>query len=182
MGLIVMTLFFWGFFPAAGGFGWIRGWLFVGVRIVGLAVTSILVVRKDPELARRRATYGEGTKRWDFVMLGVFGITFLATLLVAAFDARNGWSTMAGYGWWIAGLLLFCLYEVILTLSMLVNTHFEKTVRIQTDRDHQVIDTGPYRIGRHPGYFGVILGFILSVPLLLGSWWAFVPQSYQRSE
>ena len=175
IGFVVMTLFFWCWFLAAGGLGWLRGWLFVGVHIVGLAVTSILVVRKDPELARRRATYGEGTKRWDFVMLGVFGLTFLATLFVAAFDAGNGWSTMDGYGWWIAGLLLFCIYEVILTWSMLVNTHFEKTVRIQTDRNHQVIDTGPYRIVRHPGYFGVIVGFILSAPLLLGSSWAFVP-------
>ena len=175
MGLIVTSLLFWGLFLAAGGPGWTRGWLFVGVQSAGHAVMLVLVVRKDPELARRRATYGEGTKRWDFVMLGVFGSTFLAILLVAAFDAGNGWSTMAGYGWWIAGLLLFCIYVVILTWSMLVNTHFEKTVRIQTDRNHQVIDTGPYRIVRHPGYVGVIVGFILSAPLLLGSWWAYVP-------
>lgn len=136
---------------------------------------SILVVRKDPELARRRATFGEGTKRWDFVMLGLFGLTFLATLLVAAFDVGNGWSTMEGWGWWIVGLLLFCIYTAILTWSMLVDTHFEKTVRIQTDRNHKVIDTGPYRIVRHPGYLGIIVGFILSAPFLLGSWWAFVP-------
>ena len=58
---------------------------------------------------------------------------------------------------------------------MVVNPHFEKTVRIQTDRDHRLIDTGPYRIVRHPGYLGTILSFILSAPLLLGSWWAFVP-------
>ena len=152
-----------------------RGWLFIGVQIVGTAVISILVWRKDPELARRRATFGEGTKRWDFVMLGVFGATFLGVLLVAAFDAGRGWSKMDGYGWWIVSLVLFCVYGVILTWSMLVNTHFEKTVRIQTDRNHKVIDTGQYSIVRHPGYLGVIVGFILSAPLMLGSWWAFVP-------
>lgn len=174
-GLIILLLFIWGFFRAAGDSGWLRGWLFVAVQVAGTSILSILVARKDPELARRRATFGEGTKRWDFVMLGLFGLTFLATLLVAAFDVGNGWSKMAGWGWWILGLLLFCVYVVILTWSMLVNTHFEKTVRIQTDRNHQVIDTGPYRIVRHPGYLGIIVGFIFSAPLLLASWWAFVP-------
>lgn len=174
-GLIVLPLFFWCFFQAAGGAGWLRGWLYIGLQFVGSAIITILVTRKDPELARRRATFGEGTKRWDVIMLAIFGVTFLATLIVAAFDAGNGWSTMASPVWWILGLAFFCAYVAILTWSMLVNTHFEKTVRIQTDRNHKVIDTGPYRIVRHPGYVGMIVGFILSAPLLLGSWWAFVP-------
>ena len=58
---------------------------------------------------------------------------------------------------------------------MSVNTHFEKTVRIQHDRGHRVVDSGPYRIVRHPGYLGTIIGFVLATPLLLGSWWAFAP-------
>ena len=55
-----------------------------------------------------------------------------------------------------------------------VNPFFEKTVRIQTERKHRVIDTGPYRFVRHPGYLG-FFGWSLSAPLLLGSWWAFLP-------
>ena len=174
-GLIVAPLFFWAFFLAAGGLGWLRGWLYIGIQVAGTAIITILVAKKDPELARRRASFSEGTKRWDFVMLAIFGVTFLATLIVAAFDAGNGWSTMESPVWWMVGLALFCAYVAILTWSMLVNTHFEKTVRIQTDRNHKVIDTGPYQIVRHPGYAGMIPGFILSAPLLLGSWWAFVP-------
>jgi protein-S-isoprenylcysteine O-methyltransferase Ste14 len=37
-----------------------------------------------------------------------------------------------------------------------------------------VIDSGPYRYIRHPGYVG-FFGWSLSTPLLLGSWWAFIP-------
>jgi protein-S-isoprenylcysteine O-methyltransferase Ste14 len=59
------------------------------------------------------------------------------------------------------------------TWSMVVNPFFEKTVRIQTDRGHRVIDTGPYAYLRHPGYVG-FMGWILSTPLLLASAWAFV--------
>ena len=58
---------------------------------------------------------------------------------------------------------------------MAVNPHFEKFVRIQTDRDHRVIDSGPYRIIRHPGYLAIIIGLLFSAPYLLGSLWAFAP-------
>ena len=57
---------------------------------------------------------------------------------------------------------------------MVVNPFFEKTVRIQTDRGHRVIDSGPYAYVRHPGYVG-FLGWIFSTPLLLSSASAFVP-------
>jgi len=58
--------------------------------------------------------------------------------------------------------------------SMIVNPFFEKTVRIQSEHDHQVIDCGPYAFVRHPGYVG-FLGWILTTPVLLGSSWAWPP-------
>jgi protein-S-isoprenylcysteine O-methyltransferase Ste14 len=57
---------------------------------------------------------------------------------------------------------------------MIVNPFFEKTVRIQTEHEHRVIDTGPYAYVRHPGYVG-FLAWILSTPLLLASVWSFLP-------
>ena len=57
---------------------------------------------------------------------------------------------------------------------MVVNRHFETTVRIQKDRDHKVISNGPYEIVRHPGYLGGIL-FALSIPLIVGSLFALIP-------
>jgi protein-S-isoprenylcysteine O-methyltransferase Ste14 len=57
---------------------------------------------------------------------------------------------------------------------MAENPFFEKTVRIQSERDHYVIDTGPYRVVRHPGYVGLV-PWVLSIPLLLVSARAFLP-------
>jgi protein-S-isoprenylcysteine O-methyltransferase Ste14 len=51
---------------------------------------------------------------------------------------------------------------------MAVNTHFEATVRIQEDRSHKVVDTGPYRWIRHPGYLGFLL-VLVAAPLTVGA-------------
>ena len=52
--------------------------------------------------------------------------------------------------------------------------HSEPSVRIQTDRDHHVITTGPYAFVRHPGYVsGAILA--IGIALALGSLWALLP-------
>jgi protein-S-isoprenylcysteine O-methyltransferase Ste14 len=44
-------------------------------------------------------------------------------------------------------------------------------VRVQDDRGHRVIDSGPYSVVRHPGYAGMLLGMPFS-GLALGSWLA----------
>jgi protein-S-isoprenylcysteine O-methyltransferase Ste14 len=55
-----------------------------------------------------------------------------------------------------------------------VNRFFEPGVRIQTERGHHVVDTGPYAIIRHPGYFAACILFA-GTALSLGSWWALGP-------
>lgn len=57
---------------------------------------------------------------------------------------------------------------------MIVNRFFSAVVRLQTDRGHHVVTAGPYRIVRHPGYVGIIVGCMCS-PIALGSWLAAVP-------
>jgi protein-S-isoprenylcysteine O-methyltransferase Ste14 len=118
--------------------------------------------------------YGKGTKKWDKVWAGLFTPVFLAIYVVAGLDAgRYGWSSVP-QRMWLLGLVIFLLGTALLTWSMGVNPFFEKTVRIQSERGHRVIDAGPYRFVRHPGYIG-FLGWIVSAPLLLGSLWAFIP-------
>jgi len=174
LGVITTVVFIWSFALVAGRFDWIRGWAYIALLTCGQSLSSLYVWRRDPEVLRRRGRIGRGTKGWDKIMLGLFATAYLAVLVVAALDERYAWSAMSGWFWPLgAALYLFCVF--VLTWAMSVNTHFEKTVRIQHDRGHRVIDSGPYRIVRHPGYLGTIFGFALAGPLLLGSWWAFAP-------
>jgi protein-S-isoprenylcysteine O-methyltransferase Ste14 len=167
-------------FGVAGRWDWLRGWVYVALLALGPSLSGLLVWRKDPELLRRRASAGEGTPRWDKVVLGLFGLTWVLVPLTAAYEVRRG-GVVSGVGSrglggdWVAGLLLFALGTILVTAAMLANTHFEKTVRIQKDRDHRVVEGGPYAVVRHPGYVGALLAWPLAAPLLLGSSWAWIP-------
>lgn len=158
----------------AGRFDWVAGWLYMAVITTGLAINYVYLRRTNPDVIEHRLRIGKGTKGWDKVWLWLFAPVSMAVYIVAGLDAgRYAWSSMSVLMWPV-GLAIFVVGMVVLIWSMAVNPFFEKTVRIQTERGHHVIDTGPYRYVRHPGYVG-FAGWILSAPLLLGSWWAFVP-------
>ena len=158
----------------AGRIDWTAGWLYVGITTLYLAINVVYLERVNPGLVAARMRYGKGTKRWDTVWGVVFAPILLSVYVVAGFDAvRFGWATMSA-SFWPLGLIVFAAGAALLSWSMGVNPFFEKTVRIQDERGHRVIDTGPYAFVRHPGYLG-FFGWCLSPPLLLGSWWAFVP-------
>ena len=175
LGVVSMVVFVAAFFLLAGRIDWIAGWAYLGLTLCGQSASALSLWRRDPELLRRRAEMGEGTKTWDKTCLGLFGTAYMAIVLVAALDAgRFGWSTMPLWLWPV-GAGLYALFFGLITWAMAANTFFEKTVRIQHDRGHRVIDSGPYRFVRHPGYVAVLFGFLLPPPLLLGSWWALIP-------
>lgn len=161
------------FWPA-GRLDWVAGWVYLGIVALNYLFNVVYLQRVNPDLIEARMRMAKGTKRWDIVWGLVFGPALLSTYIVAGLDAvRFEWSTMPALFWPI-GLIIFLPGTLLFSWSMGVNPFFEKTVRVQKERGHRVVDTGPYAVVRHPGYVG-FSGWCLSVPLLLASWWAFVP-------
>jgi protein-S-isoprenylcysteine O-methyltransferase Ste14 len=174
-GLLACAAFAGAILGAAGRLDWGRGWAYLALLLGVQGAAALHVRRRDPELIRRRGRVGEGTPAWDLVLLAAFGLAYVATVGVAALDAgRFGCSSVPAWAW-PCGACLLVVGTGLFVGAMVVNTHFEKTVRIQRDRGHRVVDRGPYRVVRHPGYVGASLGYPLAAPLLLGSWWAFLP-------
>src|ERR1035437_3311678 len=62
----------------------------------------------------------------------------------------------------------------LISYSQKQNKFFSSTVRIQTDREHTVCETGLYKFVRHPAYLGSIIQS-LGYPLLFGSLWSIIP-------
>jgi protein-S-isoprenylcysteine O-methyltransferase Ste14 len=127
----------------------------------------------NPELIKRRMRFTKFTKNWDKVWAVLFTFAILTIFVAAVIEARHRDLSTPGVAW-LLGLAIFVPGWALAIRSMVVNPYFEKTVRIQTDHGHRVVDTGPYAYIRHPGYVG-FAGWMLSTPLLLASTWAFVP-------
>ncbi|MBB3353072.1 isoprenylcysteine carboxylmethyltransferase family protein [Rhizobium lentis] len=167
---VMVVALFW----PAGTFAWPRGWIFLGLFLALTAIALVWIWRTNPELFAARSRYQKGTKRWDAVVATLTIILFAAILPVGAFDdGRFHWSPQP---WWVVvlGYLLMSAGYLGLTWAQSVNRHFEPTVRIQTDRDHKVIDSGPYAVIRHPGYATAIL-LAAGAALSLGSLYALIP-------
>jgi protein-S-isoprenylcysteine O-methyltransferase Ste14 len=162
-------------FLPAGTWAWTRGWLFLGVLLASSTLLTLYLLRVNPDVIAGRVNRHEGWRRWDLLLgLLVALPTMLAIPIVAALDdGRYHWSRLP---WWgcALGYALLLVGFAGLTWAQAVNKFFEPSVRIQTDRGHRVIDTGPYAIIRHPGYaFG--FAFFLGIPLALGSLWGLIP-------
>lgn len=160
-------------FGTAGTLNWLRGWWFMAAFIVAILVSVGILWRTNPEIFVARSRVQAGTKWWDYIFL-VLIIGGLAALLpVAGLDYRFAW--LQAPDWLVViGYLLFVLSFAGQIWPQATNRHFEPGVRIQTDRQHSVVDTGPYALVRHPGYVsGALLA--ISVALVLGSLVALLP-------
>jgi protein-S-isoprenylcysteine O-methyltransferase Ste14 len=170
--LLLMTVVL---FLSAGTLQWAHGLWFMAAFLFLTLVAMAWLWRVNPEIfvARKRLT-GQGTKVWDLILLFVLLGTFLAILIVAGLDdGRFHWAPAPPWAVFVGYVLLLVGY-LGTGWAQAVNRHFEPSVRIQSDRDHQVVATGPYAYVRHPGYiFGIVLTF--GIALALGSLWALLP-------
>jgi protein-S-isoprenylcysteine O-methyltransferase Ste14 len=160
-------------FLSAGTAGWIWGWVYL---LLFSLVTITSTVLTDPELlVEERGLGREGRKMWDLRLLSIYGLlSSLVSPIVAGLDYRFGWSGSFALWLQILGVIIFITSWYIGLWAMAENRYFSKVVRIQTERGHTVVTTGPYRYIRHPGYVNAIT-FSLSTPLILGSAWTLIP-------
>ncbi|UCE49095.1 MAG: isoprenylcysteine carboxylmethyltransferase family protein [Phycisphaerales bacterium] len=170
----LFVIFGAGLFGAAGTLNWPRGWAALAASFAcELLVLGILAFRA-PETLNQRGTSHAGVKSFDKVFMVTWLSLSLGLAIVMGLDCvRYGWS---GLPWqtFVVGIGLLVAATGIGTWAMVENEHFEQCVRIQTERSHRVVTTGPYRIVRHPGYVSLLLS-TLAGPLMFGSVWSFVP-------
>lgn len=164
-------------FIAAGRIDWWQGWFYALATIVVSIVSRTILYRTNPDLIAERARFigSEGTKSWDkrlVVLIALVGP--VATMITAGLDKRLGWSAEMPLAVHVGAIVIFLLGYALATWALIVNRFFSAVVRIQTERGHTVVTSGPYRFIRHPGYSGGIVSWLVS-PLVLGSLWAFIP-------
>ena len=142
-----------------------------------LAVHSVLLSAGmssiDPDLRRERLKPGPGGKDRYLRLIALPFI--LAHLIVAGLDVgRFHWSRPMPTGLQALALIGYTAGMALAVYAMLSNRFFSPVVRIQHERGHTLVTSGPYRFVRHPGYVGAILASACG-GVALGSWWSLVP-------
>ena len=155
---------------------WWEAWVYALSGILGFAISRGLVARRHPDLIAERARFmqHEEAKPWDKALAPLLGLGGGLVLLVAGLDALFDWSPPFSLPVRILALVIIVAGYVLGSYALVENRFFSGMVRIQTDRGHQVVSSGPYRWIRHPGYAGALLTY-LATPLFLDSGWSFLP-------
>lgn len=160
----------------SGAWNWTEAWLYAVASVLAFAISRLLVQRRHPDLIAERARFlrAEDTKPWDKVLAPLLGAGSVLILVVAGLDRSFGWSPPFPAWLKVTAFVMIVLGYAFSSWALVENRFFSGTVRIQSERSHHVVATGPYRIMRHPGYAGGLLGYLF-IPVLLDSAWAFVP-------
>lgn len=161
-------------FGGAGRLAWTRGWIYVAMYTICMATAGVVVRRLNPACLEARSKFWrKDAKRFDKIFLLLYLPLVYLQPTVAGLDAVRFHWTSIPFAAVYPGILLFIVSSILITWVMVVNPHAETTVRIQSDRGHTVINSGPYRFVRHPMYVGAIVMYP-SAALVLGSMWALV--------
>ena len=151
-------------FLPAGTFRYPQGWLLTGILFVPMFAAGLVMMKKNPDLLRKRLNAKEEESEQKTVIL-FSGIMFLAAFILAGLSFRFGWR-MLPFGVSIAAALVFLAAYVLYAEVLRENTYLSRTVEVQENQ--KVIDTGLYGIVRHPMYMATVILF-LAMPLVLGS-------------
>ena len=160
-GLLTVSLLL---FLPAGTLRYPQGWLLITILFVPMFIAGLVMMRKSPELLRRRLQGGEKEAGQRMVIL-LSALMFIAAFAAAGLSFRFGF-LMLPRGVSAAGAAVFLAAYVLYAEVMRENVWLSRTVEVQEDQE--LVDTGLYGIVRHPMYSATILLF-LSMPLVLSS-------------
>ncbi len=163
------------FFLAAGRLDLPRAWIFFGLYLVSVLFNMLIFLKFNPEVVAARSKIIKGKMKWWDKVYAVFYISSILLIsIVCGLDVGRFQLSNLGTEFLAAGVIMFIPGWLLVMWAMVENRFFEGAVRIQKERGHKVVSTGPYAIIRHPGYAGMIL-FYGCAPLILGSLYGLVP-------
>lgn len=157
-------------FASAGTLRYWQGWVYLGWQAFSMTATNVYLIRRDPELLRRRLAQDEqgemqGVHKAFAVLVR---LSALVILVVSGLDHRFGWTAVPA-SVAVAGNVVVAAGVLVIFLVFRENSFASSVVEV--DARQTVVSSGPYRFVRHPMYAGVLLG-TAATPLALGSFGA----------
>ena len=151
-------------FLPAGTLAYWQGWLLIGILFIPMFLAGLVMMKKSPELLRKRLNVKEEQDEQRTVIL-LSGLMFLAAFILAGLNFRFSWIVLPAWVSYAAAAVFLAAYTLYAEV-LRENVYLSRTVEVQEDQ--KVIDTGLYGVVRPPMYMTTLLLF-LSMPLVLGS-------------
>ena len=175
--IVRITLFAIALMWPAGTWSWWEAWVLVILWTLYGLVTTIYLLHHDPELLVERlklVPLQKEQKGWDKALMLLFFIAGIGLYLLPGFDViRFEWSDPLPLWARVSAMLVHIPCFILLVWIMRENTYLSQVVKIDKDRGHKVISTGPYAYVRHPMYTVAII-LLFAVPIALGSRFALI--------
>ena len=156
-------------FIPAQTFEYWNAWLFIGLLFIPMFIAGIILMIKSPELLKKRLNLKETEKEQKKVIL-LSAIMFILGFISAGLSYRFKF-LMIPKSLTIIASIIFIVAYILYAEVIRENPYLSRVIEIQENQ--KVIDTGLYRLVRHPMYFATLLLF-LSIPLILGSLVSFI--------
>ncbi|MCF7797419.1 MAG: isoprenylcysteine carboxylmethyltransferase family protein [Candidatus Marinimicrobia bacterium] len=155
---------------------WLEAWVYAIVAVLGFFISHWLVWRRSPDLLSERAQMlnHPDAKSWDRILAPALALGGGLIPIAAGFERVFG--EVQEFSLPVKSLALagIILGYVLGTWALVTNRYFSGMVRIQTDRGHAVVSSGPYRWVRHPGYTGAFITYV-GMSFWLDSTWSILP-------
>lgn len=155
---------------------WGEAWIYALLSIVAFIGSRVWASKRHPDIIAERAHFlqHDNAKDWDRRITILLGVAGTGAMILAGLDQLFAWSPSFTTPMKITALIFMIAGYILSSYALVENRFFSDTVRLQTDRGHKVISSGPYRWMRHPGYAGTIMVY-LATPILLDSYWTILP-------
>jgi len=117
----------------------------------------------------RRSRSKTGTKQ-DCSTLGVIWLVIAVSVMAGVFVSRNFRAAALPHGRMFAGagVVLFVAGLILRWWAIITLGRFF-TVDVTIEKDHELVERGPFGVVRHPSYSGVLLAFV-GLALSLRNW------------
>lgn len=166
LGVILVGLLI---FIPAGTIDFFNGWLFMLILFIPMFIAGIIMMNKSPSLLKERLNAKESEKEQQLVVK-LSGLMFVLGFILAGLNYRLNWLKMPNIVVIIASIIFFISY-ILYAEVLRENMYLLRTIKVNDNQ--KLIDTGFYKIVRHPMYF-ITIPLFLSMPLILGSLISFI--------
>ncbi|TDZ79199.1 Isoprenylcysteine carboxyl methyltransferase (ICMT) family protein [Mycobacteroides salmoniphilum] len=168
-GIIGLAVFAAALFWPAGTFDYWQAWVFLAIFVISSAASSIYLATTNPEVLQRRLHGGPiaETRLVQKVAVTVLLSSFVALVVVSAFDHRFGWSHVPTWLVMVGEVLVITGLSAA-TLVVAQNNYAGASITVESGQT--VTSTGLYGLVRHPMYTGSLV-MMVGMPLALGSYW-----------